>query len=321
MLQPQCGQLTTIAMLLVQRVLLAGLPLGLSWYLSEPAHCFDVGAAARTEPAQRHALLRVVDSISDELAMMCRAVFLLLLFAPAALLAPICVGLGWRRRDWLLLVRWTLERAGPAFIKWGQWAATRPDMFPTDLCDVLASLQTGQFDGHMWIMQFQGVPHALRGMTARCARAAAPRHAFKHTRRTIEAAFRMPLEELFSEFSTTPVASGSIAQVGTRALQQLASSTHALRSGLVKSTRSEARHTVPADPQGHAERQGGGAHQVPAGVGGGGEGAAPGRQRHHGARLRAHAARRAAVQAAAPAVAAQPGGVHTRHPAHREAPL
>ena len=28
------------------------------------------------------------------------------------------------------LVRWTLERAGPAFIKWGQWSATRPDLFP-----------------------------------------------------------------------------------------------------------------------------------------------------------------------------------------------
>lgn len=130
----------------LQRLLLAGLPLGVSWYLSEPAHCFDVGAAARAEPGQRqrHALLRVVDGIADELAMMCRAMYLLLLFAPAALLAPICVGLGWGRRDWLLLVRWTLERAGPAFIKWGQWAATRPDMFPTDLCDVLASLQTGQ---------------------------------------------------------------------------------------------------------------------------------------------------------------------------------
>ena len=130
---------------LLQRLLLAGAPLGLSWYLSEPAHCFDTGAAARTDAAQqqRHALLRVVDSIADELAMMCRAMYLLLLFAPAALLSPLCVGLGWRRRDWLLLVRWTLERAGPAFIKWGQWAATRPDMFPTDLCDVLTSLQTG----------------------------------------------------------------------------------------------------------------------------------------------------------------------------------
>lgn len=136
----QCTRNASIALL--QRLLLFGTPLTLSWYLSEPAHCFDTNAAARAQAAQeRHMLLRVVDSIAEELAMMCRAIYLLLLFTPAAALAPLCVSLGWRRPDWLLLVRWTLERAGPAFIKWGQWAATRPDMFPTDLCDVLASLQ------------------------------------------------------------------------------------------------------------------------------------------------------------------------------------
>jgi hypothetical protein len=32
-------------------------------------------------------------------------------------------------------------QAGPAFIKWGQWAATRPDLFPTDLCHSLEQLQ------------------------------------------------------------------------------------------------------------------------------------------------------------------------------------
>lgn len=36
-----------------------------------------------------------------------------------------------------------VHAAGPAFIKWGQWAATRPDMFPADLCRILAALQTG----------------------------------------------------------------------------------------------------------------------------------------------------------------------------------
>ena len=39
------------------------------------------------------------------------------------------------------LLRACLASAGPAFIKWGQWAATRPDMFPGDLCDALAVLQ------------------------------------------------------------------------------------------------------------------------------------------------------------------------------------
>ncbi len=44
--------------------------------------------------------------------MVCRAVYLLLLFVPAAATVPLCVQLGWRRGDWLLLLRWTLERAG-----------------------------------------------------------------------------------------------------------------------------------------------------------------------------------------------------------------
>ncbi len=90
----------------------------------------------------------------------CRACYLLLLFTPASLTAPFAVGLGLQRQRWLDLVVWTLERAGPAFIKWGQWAATRPDLFPPDLCSKLAQLQTG-----------------------------APTHPFAYTRQAVESAF------------------------------------------------------------------------------------------------------------------------------------
>lgn len=50
------------------------------------------------------------------------------------MLAPVCLQLGVARGMWMDLMTWTLERAGPAFIKWGQWSATRPDLFPVDLC-------------------------------------------------------------------------------------------------------------------------------------------------------------------------------------------
>ncbi len=90
----------------------------------------------------------------------CRACYLWLLFTPASLTAPFAVGLGLQRQRWLDLVVWTLERAGPAFIKWGQWAATRPDLFPPDLCSKLAQLQTG-----------------------------APTHPFAYTRQAVESAF------------------------------------------------------------------------------------------------------------------------------------
>lgn len=83
-----------------------------------------------------------------------------MLFTPASLTAPFAAGLGIQRKRWLDLVVWTLERAGPAFIKWGQWAATRPDLFPPDLCTKLAQLQTG-----------------------------APTHPFAYTRQAVESAF------------------------------------------------------------------------------------------------------------------------------------
>ena len=41
---------------------------------------------------------------------------------------------------WMARLRGTLEAAGPAFIKWGQWAATRHDLFPPDMCSELEKL-------------------------------------------------------------------------------------------------------------------------------------------------------------------------------------
>ncbi|CAN0340554.1 unnamed protein product, partial [Hapterophycus canaliculatus] len=32
---------------------------------------------------------------------------------------------------------------GTAFIKWGQWSSTRPDMFPEKLCESLSVLHKG----------------------------------------------------------------------------------------------------------------------------------------------------------------------------------
>ncbi|RZC83162.1 hypothetical protein C5167_045949 [Papaver somniferum] len=88
------------------------------------------------------------------------------------------------RKIWLHIVRVTLEKAGPAFIKWGQWTATRPDLFPRDLCTELSKLHTK-----------------------------APAHSFAYTKKTIEKAFGRKLPEIFEDFEEEPVASGSIAQI------------------------------------------------------------------------------------------------------------
>eukprot|EP00252_Welwitschia_mirabilis_P006532 TRINITY_DN17416_c0_g1_i6.p1 TRINITY_DN17416_c0_g1~~TRINITY_DN17416_c0_g1_i6.p1 ORF type:complete len:657 (-),score=88.26 TRINITY_DN17416_c0_g1_i6:81-2051(-) len=120
-----------------------------------------------------------------------RMIYLLILFSPAAMTAPIALTLEGRCRElWLKLVHKTLEKAGAAFIKWGQWAATRPDLFPRDLCSELSKLHSQ-----------------------------APAHNFSYTRKTIEKAFGRNINEIFEYFEEDPVASGSIAQVHKASLR------------------------------------------------------------------------------------------------------
>ncbi|CAI9303665.1 unnamed protein product [Lactuca saligna] len=121
-----------------------------------------------------------------ELILLClRAIYLAFLFTPCIAMAPFADSFGPKfRLTWLQCVHHTLEKAGPAFIKWGQWAASRPDLFPNDLCIKLTELQTN-----------------------------APAHTYAHTKNTIEKAFGRRLFEIFENFEEDPVASGSIAQV------------------------------------------------------------------------------------------------------------
>lgn len=88
-----------------------------------------------------HSVLQVVHVLVEEVLTIVRAFYLTLLFTPVVLSMPLAGMSPEHRTRWLELVRWTLERAGPAFIKWGQWAATRPDLFAPDLCATLETLQ------------------------------------------------------------------------------------------------------------------------------------------------------------------------------------
>jgi aarF domain-containing kinase len=124
-------------------------------------------------------------SLLEGIHLVLRALYLVILFLPATSLAPFSDRFSPEfRKKWLRLVHQSLEKAGPAFIKWGQWAATRPDLFPNDLCMELAKLHS-----------------------------TAPAHNFSCTKRTVEKAFGKKLYDLFDKFEEIPVASGSIAQV------------------------------------------------------------------------------------------------------------
>lgn len=86
------------------------------------------------DPYPKYQPTSIVTAITKEIGLWIRAAYLWLIFMPAIVSAPICLCTGFARAYWMTLMRWTLEMAGPAFIKWGQWSATRPDLFPKDLC-------------------------------------------------------------------------------------------------------------------------------------------------------------------------------------------
>ena len=114
-----------------------------------------------------------------------RAIVLLLVFLPTVLTAILArYWPAFRERVWFPLVKTALASAGTAFIKWGQWASTRPDVFPERLCAVLSELHSQ-----------------------------APRHGWAHTLREVEAAMGKPLLAAFASFEQEPFASGSIAQM------------------------------------------------------------------------------------------------------------
>ena len=72
-----------------------------------------------------------------------------------------------------------------------QWAASRADLFPAELCTRMGLLHSG------------GKPHTIN-----------------HTRRVIERVFQRPFEDVFEEFDQDPIGVGAIAQVHRAVLRK-----------------------------------------------------------------------------------------------------
>ncbi|KAI1503450.1 hypothetical protein F5X99DRAFT_375272 [Biscogniauxia marginata] len=119
---------------------------------------------------------------------------LFLIFVPVILAVPaIWVGRRQPHRDnerpgtlwWYNFLVSSMETAGPAFIKLGQWAASRTDIFPTEMCAIMSKLHS----------------HA-------------PAHSMHATKRIVQTAFDgRSFEDIFEEFQETPLGVGAIAQV------------------------------------------------------------------------------------------------------------
>ncbi|AEO64489.1 uncharacterized protein THITE_2110665 [Thermothielavioides terrestris NRRL 8126] len=116
------------------------------------------------------------------------------IFVPVILTVP-AIWIGRRRpeRDnersgtlwWYGFLVQAMEWAGPAFIKLGQWAASRSDIFPSELCDLMSKLHAN-----------------------------APAHSLHATKRIVQEAFGgRDFDDIFDEFDERPLGVGAIAQV------------------------------------------------------------------------------------------------------------
>ena len=92
----------------------------------------------------------------------------------------------WRnnRTSRAVRLRLALEQLGPLFVKFGQMLSTRRDLLPPDVADELAKLQDQ-----------------------------VPPFAYVEVKKSIEAAFNLPLDQVYSQFDQVPIASASVAQV------------------------------------------------------------------------------------------------------------
>jgi len=126
-------------------------------------------------------------------ALMLRALYLfftwlpVLTFAIPMLLAskgaPGPLRIGMRKRAWVTLHS-AIALCGAAFIKWAQWASTREDIFPKDLCHALQQLHDD-----------------------------APQHTYSQTLKILANELKCDPRLIFCQFPKLPMASGSVAQV------------------------------------------------------------------------------------------------------------
>ncbi|CAN3359984.1 hypothetical protein DICA3_D08108 [Diutina catenulata] len=140
-----------------------------------------------------HVRFAIEDWVLDPIVTLARFIQLSSIFVPVVLLYPIC-WFGRRRKGytvrsgallWYRIMRWAAETAGASFIKLGQWAASRTDIFSKEMCNELGQLHSN-----------------------------AKAHSLKSTKRIICQSFGgMAFEDIFDEFTTQPMGVGAIAQV------------------------------------------------------------------------------------------------------------
>ncbi|XP_037621989.1 uncharacterized aarF domain-containing protein kinase 2 [Sebastes umbrosus] len=100
--------------------------------------------------ADKKSLVKVqVHKVVFFLRLSLRALVLLLKFGPLLLLCPLALMSTRLVSYWLDALLWVTETSGPTFIKLGQWASTRRDIFPQEFCERFSRLHV-KVRPHSW---------------------------------------------------------------------------------------------------------------------------------------------------------------------------
>ncbi|XP_038063313.1 uncharacterized aarF domain-containing protein kinase 2-like [Patiria miniata] len=69
-----------------------------------------------------------------------RLLWISVIFGPILVTYPLTLWSDWFCLRWQRMLLWAVEISGPTFIKLGQWASTRRDLFSADFCDLFSKL-------------------------------------------------------------------------------------------------------------------------------------------------------------------------------------
>lgn len=138
------------------------------------------------KPKEHGLIGRTLIRIWDIFRCDCRIFILCIMYSPLVLLYPFACLSNYINDKWWSLFVFTVEHSGPTFIKLGQWASTRRDLFSSEFCDRFSKLH-------------------------RKARV----HSWYYTRKELQKAFGKKWRKVFLKFENNrqPIGSGCIAQV------------------------------------------------------------------------------------------------------------
>ena len=132
----------------------------------------------------QYKIARLFGLVYKYMRLLIRLVWACSLYGPLFTLYPLTTYIPSWRGTWLRTLLFLVEISGPTFIKLGQWASTRRDLFSADFCDTFAKLHTN-----------------------------APSHSWTYTATRLEEVFGKEWREVFVTMDTV-IHSGCIGQVG-----------------------------------------------------------------------------------------------------------